>query len=131
MIFELIAPAVVAAFVSCLYPIVRGFFRDLAEIGSAMPVSRLATARRFGQQEHRAQKAQRRPGGRDVGRVESVSDLRKTWDGVMSKQRRLRKCPPAAVSTTTSVAASSSAAAPPSNATEPAPCRKLRKRAAR
>ena len=45
MIFELIA-AVVAAFVSCLYPIVRGFFRDLGEIGSATPVSRLATARR-------------------------------------------------------------------------------------
>jgi len=44
--FELIAAAVVAAFVSCLYPIVRGFFRDLGEIGSATPVSRLATARR-------------------------------------------------------------------------------------
>jgi hypothetical protein len=46
MMFELIAAAVVAAFVSCLYPIVRGFFRDLGEIGSATPVSRLATARR-------------------------------------------------------------------------------------
>jgi hypothetical protein len=46
MMFELIAAAVVAAFVSCLYPIVRGFFRDLGEIGSATPVSHLATARR-------------------------------------------------------------------------------------
>jgi hypothetical protein len=44
--FELIAAAVVAAFVSCLYPIVRGFFRDLGEIGSRRPGSRLATARR-------------------------------------------------------------------------------------
>jgi hypothetical protein len=46
MMFELIAAAVVAAFVSCLYPMVRGFFRDLGEIGSATPVSHLATARR-------------------------------------------------------------------------------------
>jgi hypothetical protein len=44
--FELIAAAVVAAFVSCLYPMVRGFFRDLGEIGIATPVSRLVTARR-------------------------------------------------------------------------------------
>jgi hypothetical protein len=44
--FELIAAAVVAGFVSCLYPIVRGFFRDLGEIGSAAAVSHLATARR-------------------------------------------------------------------------------------
>jgi hypothetical protein len=44
--FELIAAAVVAVFVSCLYLIVRAFFRDLREIGSRRPVSRLATARR-------------------------------------------------------------------------------------
>ena len=31
---ELIAAAVVAVFVSCLYPIARGFFRDLEEIGN-------------------------------------------------------------------------------------------------
>jgi hypothetical protein len=42
MMFELIAAAVVAVFVSCLYPIVRGFFRDLGE----MPVRRLVTAQR-------------------------------------------------------------------------------------
>jgi hypothetical protein len=47
MMFELIAAAVVAAFVSCLYPIVRGFFRDLGEIGTATSgLSHLATARR-------------------------------------------------------------------------------------
>jgi hypothetical protein len=44
--FELIAAAVVAVFVSCLYSMVRGFFRDLGEIGSATPVSHLAPARR-------------------------------------------------------------------------------------
>jgi hypothetical protein len=59
MMFELTAAAVVAVFVSCLYSIVRGFFRDLEEIGNR----RLVTARRFGQQESRQQKAQRRPGG--------------------------------------------------------------------
>jgi hypothetical protein len=32
--FELTAAAVVAAFVSFLYSIVRGFFRDLEEIGN-------------------------------------------------------------------------------------------------
>jgi hypothetical protein len=34
MMFELIAAAVVAAFVSCLYSILRGFFRDLVERGT-------------------------------------------------------------------------------------------------
>jgi hypothetical protein len=42
MMFELIAAAVVAVFVSCLYSIVRAFFRDLREIGTRRP----ATAQR-------------------------------------------------------------------------------------
>jgi hypothetical protein len=46
MMFELIAAALVAVFVSCLYSIVRAFFRDLGEIGSRRLLSRLATARR-------------------------------------------------------------------------------------
>jgi hypothetical protein len=40
--FEIIAAAVVAVFVSCLYAIVQGFFRDLEE----MPVGHMVTARR-------------------------------------------------------------------------------------
>jgi hypothetical protein len=40
--FELVAAAVVAVFVSCLYPIARGFFRSVEE----MSVSRLATTQR-------------------------------------------------------------------------------------
>ena len=54
MMFELIAAAVVAAFVSCLYPIVWGFFCDLGEIRSATPVSHLATARRSVSKKHNA-----------------------------------------------------------------------------
>jgi hypothetical protein len=63
MMFELIAAAVVAAFVSCLYPMVRGFFRDLGEIGSRRPGSRHSDSATLGQQEPRRQKAQRRPSG--------------------------------------------------------------------
>ena len=42
MMFELVAAAVVAAFVSCLHRMIRDLFRELEE----MPVSRLVKARR-------------------------------------------------------------------------------------
>jgi hypothetical protein len=67
MMFELIAAAVFAVFVSCLYPIVRGLFRDLEEIGPP-PVSRLVTARRsvnrnLDSKKHNAAKRNRPAGG--------------------------------------------------------------------
>jgi hypothetical protein len=46
MNFELIAAAVVAAFLGCFYSMVRAFFRDVQEMGSPLPVSHRAKARR-------------------------------------------------------------------------------------
>jgi hypothetical protein len=60
MMFELIAAAVVAVFLGCLYLMVGAFFRDVEEIGSRLLLRRLATARRS---VNKQQKAQRRPSG--------------------------------------------------------------------
>jgi hypothetical protein len=46
MMFELIAAAVVAVFVRCLYSMIWALFRDSEEMGSRLPIRRLATARR-------------------------------------------------------------------------------------